>query len=836
MNTLQSLNSSKLMTISILNNKSSLEHAHSDIELIYLMKGKLNLKVDRESYQMNKLDLIIINSNQFHSFESEDDTLFVVIHFDSNELSNLLSKKTLQFNCNTVKYGHKNKELIIAIDELLTVYIKPNQFSHVHLLEKTLKVISLLTDNHLISNNDSENNRQAANKDQDDRLYEIMNYIQNNFRESITLEELASLHYLSIPYLSKFFKKQTGKTFLQHLNEVRLKHAVNDLINTKKTITRVALDNGFPTLSSFNRVFREYYELKPVDYRKSMEASLKLEKPPSNEDDNDKALIELRKYLNSGDIIQQENYSTPQKIVDTQIIKLNSLKNIKKYWNEVINIGYARDILNSDMQDQIIQLQKEIGFKYARFWGIFGDDMLVEDHSGEITTYNFTNTNKLLDFLVRNKLKPFIELGPKPKILAKSIEEIMVVQTVTEKSPEEWSNLARAFLLQSIERFGIEEVETWYFEIWRPHIDFVKHNGQEGKDFLKNLKKNQLQDASQFDEYYEMLSGFKGIANEIVPFAKVGGCGLSINLEGEKLDLLLQHWKQRSVHPDFLSVYLYPIEIDNAGSNIPLKNMQSANPDYIENKLSQIRKSLKKAGFDDLELNVTEWNITVSNRDFINDSSFKATYMIKNIVENITKNEVNMFGYWLFSDIFSDFRDSKHLLFGGAGLVTKSGIKKPSYHAFTLLNQLGDTLISRGSNFIVTKKSGERYQVLFYNYKHFDYSYYLNPEGSIDISEQYDIFENQDITNFSLEIQGIKNGRYRVKEIILNRNHGSVLDEWFKFGAVYDLKIDEMDYLKQICTPSIKVEHRTVENNLLNINGSLEPHEVRLMEFNLVYT
>ncbi len=833
MNTLQSLH--KLMTISILNNKSSLEHAHSDMELIYLIKGKLNLKVDRESYQMNKLDLIIINSNQFHSFESEDDTLFVVFHFNYNELSNLLCKKTLQFNCNTVEYGHKNKELIIAIDELLTVYIKPNQFSHVHVLEKTLKVISLLTYNHLISNNDSENNSHTAYKDQDERLYEIMNYIQNNFRESITLDELAGLHYLSIPYLSKFFKKQTGKTFLQYLNEVRLKHAVNDLINTKKTITRVALDNGFPNLASFNRVFSEYYELKPVDYRKNMGASFKLEKSPSIEDKNNKALIELRKYLNSGDLIQQEKYFTPQKIVDTQIIKLNSLKNIKKYWSEVINIGYARDILNSDMQDQIIQLQKEIGFKYARFWGIFGDDMLVEDHSGEIITYNFTYTNKLLDFLVRNKLKPFIELGPKPKILAKSIEEIMVVQTVTEKSPEEWSNLARAFLLQCIERFGIEEVETWYFEIWRPHIDFLKHNGQEGKDFLKNLKKNQLQDASQFDEYYEMLSGFKRIAYELVPFAKVGGCGLSINLEGEKLDLLLQHWKQRSVQPDFLSVYLYPIEIDNAGSNIPLKNMQSANPDYIENKLSQIRKSLKKAGFDDLELNVTEWNITVSNRDFINDSSFKATYIIKNIVENINKNEVNMFGYWLFSDVFSDFRDSKHLLFGGAGLVTKSGIKKPSYHAFTLLNQLGDTLISRGSNFIVTKKSGERYQVLFYNYKHFDYSYYLNPEGSIDISEQYDIFENQDIADFSLEIQGIKNGRYRVKEIILNRNHGSVLDEWFKFGAVYDLKIDEMEYLKQICIPSLKVTHRTVENNLFNINGSLEPHEVRLIEFNLLY-
>ncbi|MEH7493223.1 GH39 family glycosyl hydrolase, partial [Neobacillus niacini] len=307
------------------------------------------------------------------------------------------------------------------------------------------------------------------------------------------------------------------------------------------------------------------------------------------------------------------------------------------------------------------------------------------------------------------------------------------------------------------------------------------------------------------------------------------------DLEGDKLDLLLEQWKQEEIQPDFLSIYLYPIEIDRDKYRVPIKNLHSTNPHYVLNKLNDVRKSLKKAGFENLELNVTEWNISISNRNYLNDSSFKAAYMAKNIVENLNQNQVKMMGYWLCSDIFSDFRDSKNILHGGAGLLTKNGIKKPSYHAFVLLKQLGEILVAKGENYIVTKKSGNRYQVLCFNYKHFNYSYYLHPEGSTGLHEQYEIFENNETMNLSLELQGIANGKYRVKELKLNRDHGSILDEWLRFGVVDDIKADEVDYFKQICVPYMKVEHSLVENHSIVLKGELQPHEVRLFELNLLF-
>jgi xylan 1,4-beta-xylosidase len=833
--TFQSSIDSKLVTISVMYKKSNLEHAHREIELIYMIKGNLQVKVNNKIFQMKSSDFVLVNSNEFHSFQSDEENLFIVFHLNYFELSSLLAQKNLLFICNSIEHDHSaNQKLRTVMEDLLTVYMKVNHFSQVEFLEKTYKFISTLKMNYIQNQNQMLLN--TSNKGQNERLTDIIDYIQSNYREPLSLEEVASIHYLSIPYLSKFFKKQTGKTFSQYLNEIRLAHAVNELVNSDKPITRIALDNGFPNLASFNRVFNESYQIKPVEYRKQMTGSAVEEKDISNDIsnlENDEALTELRDYLKSTEEKSIQSISESRGNTETEIVKVGKTDAFVKYWNKLLNIGYAKDLLNSDMQEQITLLQSEIGFTYARFWGLFGDDMLLEDRSGGSIIYNFSNANKLLDFLIKNKLKPFIEMGPKPKIIQKAIGETLVVQTISERTLSEWQNLVKAFLLQSIERYGIEEVESWYFEMWRPMDEFNSET-QEEKEFLAKIKNNQIQEP-KYSEFFKIFSEFKRTAQELVPGARIGGCGLSMDLEGDKLDLLLEQWKKEEIQPDFLSIYLYPIEIDRDKYRVPIKNLHSTNPHYVLNKLNDVRKSLKKAGFENLELNVTEWNISISNRNFLNDSSFKAAYMVKNIVENLNQNQLKMMGYWLCSDIFSDFRDSKNILHGGAGLLTKNGIKKPSYHAFVLLKQLGEILVARGDNYIVTKKSGHRYQVLCFNYKHFNYSYYLHPEGSTGIHEQYEIFENNEPMNLSLDIQGIANGKYRVKELKLNREHGSILDEWLKFGVVDDIKPDEVDYFKQICVPHMKVEHSLVENHSIVLKGELQPHEVRLFELNLLF-
>jgi len=820
---------SKLITISVKDGKSNLDHAYKDIELIYIINGSLEVNVHHKTYTLNKFDFLIINSNELHSFKSSNDNLFVVFHFNYFQLCSLLAQENLLFICNsTENVSLSDQELRNTIEKLLSYYVKQSSPSMVTFWKKVLELISVIQINYLKHSESSKIKSFSTKNGHNERITEILDYIESNFREPLTLEEIASTQFITVPYLSKFFKKQTGKTFSQYLNKVRLAHAVDELINTNKSITRIALDNGFPNLAAFNRVFNEKHQEKPVEYRKRRIESIEKEEKASKEEhnaENKEALKQLRYYL---DRTLPENPTNQQISLserETHTIKIGKQEALIKYWNKVINIGYATDFLNSDLQEQITILQNDIGFKYARFWGLFSDEMNIEDYSGENITYNFSNINRLLDFLIKNRLKPFIELGPKPKIVTKRINQNLILQTSVQKSLEEWKNLLRAFLLHCIERYGIEEVESWYFEIWSSDIDPISDK------FDQDTRHN----PSQFEEYFRTFSFLKNIMNEIVPSAKVGGCGLTMDIENDKLDLFLNQWKLKDIQPDFFSVYLYSIENDFDKSKISKKNMLSTNPDYIRNRIKQLKASMRNTEFDHVELNITEWNISVSNRDYLHDSCFKAAYIVKNIVDNVNQN-IHMMGYWMCSDIFSDFRDSKSLLHGGAGLITKSGIKKPSYHSFVLLKQLGEILVSKGDNYIVTKKSGDRYQILCFNYKHFDYWYYLHPEGSTEISEQYDIFENNDTLNISLTLQGITNGKYRIKEHRLNRDQGSVLDEWLNFGSVYDMKPDEIEYLKQRCVPYMMVDHAVVEENSIVLNGELQPHEVRLYELNLLFS
>lgn len=833
--TVQNVIDSNLINISVLNNKSILDHAHKDIELIYIIKGDLQVKVNKKTFMLSKSDFFIINSNELHSLQSKEDNLFALFHFNYFQLCSLIGNENIYFTFDSMEHGsYSNPQLQYVIEELLSVYLKQSNYSKVVFLEKTLKLISIIQLDYLKSTKQVEiyNYPTAPENSHNERLDEILKYIHENFRDPLSLQEVADMQYITVPYLSKYFKKQTGKTFSEYLNKVRLANAVNELINTNKPITRIALDNGFPNLAAFNRVFNERYQMKPIDYRKEnaepiVNNEIVLKKKRKLEENE--ALSKLSNYLDSTLSVNPNIRQTSAEI-ETQIVTMDKLVAYSKYWKKVINIGYATDLLNSDMQEHITLLQNEIGFTYARFWGLFSDEMHVEDYSSSGIVYNFSNVNKLLDFLIKNRLKPFIELGPKPKIVSKTFNHTLILEKSSEKSLEEWQNLLRAFLLHCIERYGIDEVETWYFEVWSNDIDPINTDVKsEGGD----VNNNNRHDLDLFEKYLKVFNIIKRSMNEIVPLAKVGGCGLTMDLESNKLDLFIKKWKQNEVQPDFLSIYLYPIEIESDKKRDLKKNLLSTNPNYLKSKIKQVNRSLRKSGFDDLELNVTEWNISISNRDYLNDSCFKAAYIVKNIIDNLNQN-LNMMGYWMCSDIFSDYRDSKSLLHGGAGLITKNGIKKPSYHSFILLKHLGEILISKGDNYIVTKKTGDRYQIIFFNYKHFDYSYYLNPEGSADISEQYDIFENNDALNISLELQGISNGKYRIKEHRLNRDQGSILDEWLKFGSVYDIKPDEVEYLKQKSVPYMKVDHNVVEKNSIIITGELQPHEVRLYELNLL--
>ncbi len=101
-----------------------------------------------------------------------------------------------------------------------------------------------------------------------ERLKRVLDYLNENFRESVSLESTALVANLSPVGFSRYFSQAMGKPFSRYLNELRMSWACNRLLDTDETVLGVSLDAGYASLTNFNRRFREFRGMTPREYRK----------------------------------------------------------------------------------------------------------------------------------------------------------------------------------------------------------------------------------------------------------------------------------------------------------------------------------------------------------------------------------------------------------------------------------------------------------------------------------------------------------------------------------------------------------------------------------------
>lgn len=807
---------------SIISERDSGSIASPDIQIVYILRGNLTVYGQERQYTLGEHEFILVNPLEEYRLEAGKGVLAARFQLPREILTLFGGREETRFFCCSLRERKEaDDDLRNIFTEVLRNRAKPKPGDSVAEIKLTFELLHLLLTRYLAEAH-QPGHVQAPTKP-NKRLLEICSYMQANYRQPLTLNEVADRHYVSVPYLSKSFKKEIGMTFSEYLNQIRLDHAMAHLLYTDQPITRIALDSGFPSLTAFNRVFRETYQLTPSQYRKAA-----LDSVPGARQDLAEAIGTEEEFKLLEGLLDNRVQQDPA--VTVVQAAPGHAKNYRRVWKELINIGYARDLLNSDLQEQLPLIRGDLGFTYARVWGIFSDEMMIEDPSDPDSSYNFSNVDKVIDILIRNGLRPYLELGDKPKLIQKNASQKMGAASSfpRRRGAEEWRRLIRAFLIHCINRYGSEEIESWYFELWHSSRHAFLLDGDDHL-VIQGYQPGEME--QWFDEYFVRFDLTWNEIKELLPGAKLGGCGLSMDLEGRYLPLLVERWSRREILPDFLSVYLYPYEFTSTGEGAAPVFAHSSDEQWILHTLQSVRRTLSEHRLEHLPLHVSEWNFSISNRDYLNDSIFKASYILKNMTEALDEN--CLMGYWLYSDIFSEFRDSKRLLYGGAGLISKNGIKKPAFYAFAFLNRMGKQLIGRGRDYVLTKRSGDRYQLLCFHYRHFELHYH----GEMELGQSPEQLQESGgplkplVRKFRLE--GLKDGSYRLKRSFVSSERGSILKEWKTFGAVHDIRPDEIMFLKQICVPGISVEHVEVRNGWIEISSELLPHEVSLIELEL---
>ncbi len=784
-------------------------HMHDQLEIGMVLDGTCRLTEEKNTWQLHENDIFSIEAQTPHSLFGNDCTL-ISVKFSQHFFERVLPEpKHPEFSCNSAVSG--DDPAYETMRRLIAAMIWNNAYQQagyeLRNMSLVFNIMDVMYQNFRIENSEARNRRAHRYTA---RMMEISEIINNEYQNNLTLSELADRVHLSAPYLSKFFERQFGMTFLNYLAKVRLQHAVNELLQTDDTIETISANAGFPNSSAFVKSFKKEYGVLPSIYRRK--ERFVYEAPAQNllVEQHD-YLSKLKKYIDKPNSMSQQPGSSCYGSVSMN----DSMGTLKHTWKNMLGISHASSLLLSDVQDMIRKIQEDIGFRWIKFNGIFSNDMHVYLlQSDGSPFYSFSYVDRALDFLLSVNLKPLIQLGFMPDALAKDKHQMFGNMISAPESNEKWCDLIEAFILHLQERYGIAEVRSWLFSVW------------DNPDLLYRFS-----DDETFYIFYRDTRRTVKACDKEIRFGAPATFYVTQDDRENWSSTFLNWCRNNNCLPDFLNHHFFDTvladdEVGRKAFGFYRSMVLGEDPSGFSHFVKKVLTERHALGMDDLPVYLSEWNNTPSQQDLLNDTCFRSCYLIKNLLENY--DCLDSFTVWALTDWMGEGLQPKELFFGGLGMLTSAGIPKACYNALSLLTHLGDTLIGKGDGWFITKK-GDDLCMILYHYRHFSQLYARGELFDMTFSDRYTTFGPDQPMDAHIIIRNIPEGTYQVTESMVNRRFGSSFDQWVSMGAVELNNKKELDRLASLSAPGLNKYSVSTQNGVIRIDAMLDMLEVRLI-------
>lgn len=444
------------------------------------------------------------------------------------------------------------------------------------------------------------------------------------------------------------------------------------------------------------------------------------------------------------------------------------------FWEQTFGSGRAILALRESYRSDLREVKKVADFRYVRFHNILHDELGVydEDEQGR-PIYNFSYVDQIYDGLLNNGVRPFVEISFMPKKLAlrQDVHPFWYKQIVSPpKDYGKWDDLMKTLGKHLVERYGIDEVAQWYFEVWNePNIDFWSGAPKQ---------------ATYFELYDHTALALKSVSSLL----RVGGPSSS---SAHWVDDFIKHAAAANVPIDFISSHSYG---DDTVEDLFGNHEEVPMDDRICRSIKKVHDQIEASARPGLPLMWTEWNVpsfdTLNARD--------TTYVGAALADDIRQCDglVTMMSFWTFSDVFEEGGPKREPFDGGFGLMAMGGIKKPSYSAFGLLHQLGNERIAQdASNVLVTRR----------------------PDGSLVIAawNLVDPDRKGEIRNIEFKINGVPSDS-TVRVHRADSNHGNTL------AAYKDMGSPRYPTQAQVRELNRKAEEASTQDDLRLSNGAIK--------------
>ncbi len=367
----------------------------------------------------------------------------------------------------------------------------------------------------------------------------------------------------------------------------------------------------------------------------------------------------------------------------------------------------------------------ELGAERIRAHAVLHDELGVYREENGEARYDFSGVDRVYDALLEIGLRPVVELSFMPGDLARAPDETVFEYRGIISPPKDWdrwAELNRRLAEHVVERYGIDEVARWGFEVWNEANLEVFWSGTQ-------------------DEYFRLYDVAARAIKSVDDRLLVGGP--STAAAGWIVDFL-DFVEERGVPLDFFSTHTY--------GNFPL----------------DVRPALAARGLDQVEVWWTEWGVSPRHFAEVTDSAFGAPFVLHGMKR--AQAAADALAYWVVSDHFEELGRPQSLLHGGFGLLTVGNLRKPRYWALALAEHLADQLVELalegdGAGALVdgwaSRHEDETLDVLLWN-------------GTIDHAKVAgDSLLDRTIR---LRVEGLARRSYRAELARIDRAHSSIAD------------------------------------------------------------
>ena len=439
--------------------------------------------------------------------------------------------------------------------------------------------------------------------------------------------------------------------------------------------------------------------------------------------------------------------------------------------------------LTQEYQDELRFVQSRLHFTHIRAHGLFCDDMAICHRRGGQLAFNFTYLDRVMDFYRALGLRPFLELGFMPAVLASGQQTVFYWQgnVTPPRLASEWAALVQATLRHLMDRYGADEVVQWPVEVW---------NEPNQPGFWPGTDR---------EAYFRLFRCTFRAVKAVDPRFAVGGPAVSGGDDAVWIRAFLADCSAQGLAVDAVTRHHYTVERPVRRGEYAYSDLMAAEDGFANLRTTrQIIDSFP--AYRGLPIHLTEFNTSYTPRGVLHDTCLNAALLAQQLARLGDVHE--SYSYWTFGDLFEENGVPFTPFHGGFGLVTQGCIPKPTFWAFDFFRQLWPDAICRyrDPQTLVLEKDGA-FQGILWN-------------------------TGDTPRRAALTLPAQPGQPTALLTRLVDENHGNPLKIWHDLGEPANLTAEQLALLQQAAVPHVATARPTPVDVQHTLEFDLAPHAV----------